>query len=262
MRSTSACPFAVLFLALAPALPAQDTPEAWLARLAAISSRPVSLHQAMAMNLPGAQVSGEGDGIFLDETHFALRMDTETFWPNGEGADDDVRRAAFHRSIGDGAKLWNEIGDPLTGRCQVQSLGFDQVAVVSKSELYQGKTHPIQQLLKVLDLVEPDRVEVAEGVATLICKFTEEGKARLVPQFRGSGVPKELVIVLDAETSFPRSWTIRGFRETMLRMDFTKVEFLDPEKVDRETFVFHPSGEAAALPGDAAAPGQSGGENG
>lgn len=234
--------------ALAAPAAAQDTPEAWISRMAAVAEKPVETKQSMKFFIRGTEVTMNSDLLFLDDKHFAIVADIETYWPEQE-----QRVRTRRRTIGDGKKQWNEMTNLETGQGRHQEMSFEQVAALSKKDLYQGKVHPLQQLLVMLDYTDPEEIAAAGDLLTLTATISEEGKGKLVPML-GGVVPKELIIEIDRKTAFPRSWQIRRFTgETVLRMDFAEVRFPEPEKIDRARFVFRPAGEIIEPPAEGGA---------
>ncbi len=220
---------------------AQETPEAWLSRLTAVANKPVETKQEMKFFIRGTEVSMKSELLFLDDKHFAVVSNIETYWPEQK-----QRVRTRRRTIGDGEKMWNEQTNLESGLGRHQEMSFDQVKAMSKNDLYRGKVHPVQQLLALLDQTEPDQVEEGEGMVTLTCMVNEEGKGKLVPML-GGVVPKEVVVEIDRKTGFPRSWQIRRYTgETVLSMSFPEVKFPEPKEIDRERFVFRPAGEIIA----------------
>ena len=224
-------------LAAAPGL-AQETPEAWVSRLAAVSKKPVELEQGMTMTYRGTERVGEGELLFLDAEHFAIRMAVTITWP-----DQDQKVHTLRRTLGDGAKQWNEVTNLDTGEGMVQDLPFAQVKAFAKGDVFQGRVHPAQQLLALLNYTGEQTVELSEDSVELVAEVSEQGKSKMVPLL-GGVVPKKIVVVLDRETGFPRSWKIQRFTgETVLGYTFTKVRFPEADKIDRKRFVFVPTGK-------------------
>ncbi|RMH00851.1 MAG: hypothetical protein D6702_12905 [Planctomycetota bacterium] len=232
-----AVPAALAALA-APNLTAQETAEAWLARLKAVSDKPVELVQTMEMTYRGTKMTSRAELLYLDATHYANRAEIETYWP-----EQDQRMVRIMRTVGDGEKQWNEMTLPATGQGAVQELTFEQVREQARGSILAGRVHPGQQLLALLDYTEPDEVQLGDDSVTLVAAVTEAGKSKLVPMLAGV-VPKEVEVVLDRKTGFLRSWKLRRFTgETVLSLTVTDVRFPDPAKIDRRRFVFEPSGE-------------------
>ncbi|MBC8328073.1 MAG: hypothetical protein ISR76_08790 [Planctomycetes bacterium] len=232
-------------LAAAPAF-SQETPEAWISRLSAVSTKPVEVKQAMKLLIRGAEITGQGELLYLDDKHFATRMEMETFWP-----EQDKRARMIRRTVGDGQKQWNEMTSVETGQGAVQDLSFEQVKAQAKGDIYEGRINPAQQLLALLEYTDPQSVVLGEDTVELVADITEAGKSKLVPML-GGVVPKKLVVELDRKTGFPRSWKIQRYiGDTVLSFTYTDVRFPEAKKIDPERFVFRPSGEVSPAAGEA-----------
>ena len=223
-----------LFLAGGSAVSAQDTPEAWLSRIAAAAERPVIADQEIEMFMTGVKSRGTGHLIIADRDHFRVEM---TMTVEMKGMDSAVVSTSVNH--GDGEHIWMENRHEASSYGRVGKLPLEEFrrAAVENDLTFRGSFHPARRLLDLAAYVRFEGVEhdTEKATVTLRGKVTEEGKSKMINEFRG-GIPQELIVEVDAETGFPISYQLNRFNFVLVSYRCSNIRHPDPSQIDMSQF--------------------------
>jgi outer membrane lipoprotein-sorting protein len=145
--------------------------------------------------------------------------------------------------VSDGAVLWIEMDNPLTGARQAMKISLDKMEKLAASNPLAknlSKMDPLAQIAEAAKLFDFDVASRGPETVTLKAKLTGEALERAKVTFEGvdPSLMEHLTLVLDSETAFPEEIRLGSDTASALAMKFFDLEF--PQAVDAGTFAYTP----------------------
>jgi outer membrane lipoprotein-sorting protein len=235
-----------LILALPLALPAkaETDPEVakWLDKLTGLqgagaysfdftgSTTMQQMGQVITMQMQGSQTQADAKRMHTDMT---MTMELPGMGP----------MEMTMVMVGDGETIWMEVENPMMGGRQVMKLAADKVAAFAEASGggapggQQPGEGPLEQVQRMVEKFDMQLVGIADGAVTLRADIDGETAAGMMPGM-GDKV-KELVVVLDETTGFPREMRMGG-DEPIIVMNFTNYRPVAEDALDASLFTYTP----------------------
>jgi len=242
----------VAILAGSGATLAASTPAAteWLDKLAAVHRRVPfqfrydadlrvsQMGQMTDVEVRGRSTQGSGKRIRVETTMVMAVPGSET-------------KASLEMiGVSNGAVLWIEMDNPLTGGRQALRIPLDKLEQIAASNPLArnlSRMDPLAQIAEAAKQFDFDLVSRGPRSVTLRAKLTGEALERAKRTFEGvdPSAIEHLTLVLDSETAFPHEIRLGSDTASALAMKFFDLEFLD--NVDDGSFVYVPPEGMAVL---------------